>query len=67
MRPEDVVLDIGANFGWFTTLFAQWVGDAGRVHSFEPVPFIGDLTAETVALNGVGRHVDLNHFGLGQE
>jgi FkbM family methyltransferase len=67
VRQGDVVLDVGANFGWFSTLFAQWVGDAGRVHSFEPVPFIHAFAAETLALNEVGSRVELNHFGLGQE
>lgn len=53
VRPGDVVFDIGANFGWFTTLFARWVGPSGRVHGFEPVPFIHELAAETVKLNGM--------------
>jgi len=67
IRAGDVVLDVGANFGWFSTLFARWVRDAGRVHSFEPVPFINALTAETLALNGVTSRVELNSFGLGME
>jgi FkbM family methyltransferase len=67
VREGDVVLDVGANFGWFTALFARWVGDAGYVHSFEPVPFIHALAAETVELNGVGAQVTLNPFGLGTE
>ena len=67
VRRGDVVLDVGANFGWFSTLFARWVGETGRVHSFEPVPFINALTTETLTLNGVGSRVELNAFGLGQE
>jgi FkbM family methyltransferase len=67
VREGDVVFDVGANFGWFSTLFAWWVADAGHVHSFEPVPFINALTAETLALNGVQSRVDLNRFGLGME
>lgn len=67
VRPGDVVLDVGANFGWFTTLFATWVGDAGHVHAFEPVPFIRAFASETIALNGVARRVTLNPFGLGRE
>jgi FkbM family methyltransferase len=67
VRRGDVVLDVGANFGWFTALFARWVGDSGRVHAFEPVPFIHALAAETVALNDVASRVELNSFGLGQE
>lgn len=32
----DVVLDIGANIGFYTTRLSRLVGAAGRVHSFEP-------------------------------
>jgi FkbM family methyltransferase len=67
IREGDIVLDVGANFGWYTTLFARWVGPTGRVHAFEPVPFINALTAETIELNDVRSRVELNPFGLGQE
>lgn len=66
VRSGDVVLDVGANFGWFTALFAQWIGPSGHVHSFEPVPFIHALAADTIALNGLDARVTLNNIGLGQ-
>jgi hypothetical protein len=34
----DVVIDAGANVGYFTMLFSDLVGPYGRVHAFEPVP-----------------------------
>ena len=37
-RPGDVVLDIGAHFGYFTLLFSELVGGKGRVVAFEPTP-----------------------------
>lgn len=67
VRAGDVAVDVGANFGWYTALFARWVGPAGQVHAFEPVPFIHALTADTIALNGCGSRVQLNPFGLGRE
>jgi FkbM family methyltransferase len=66
VRPGDIVLDVGTNFGWFAVAFARRVGASGRVHAFEPVPFIQDLAAETLELNGVGEQVILNRFGLGR-
>jgi FkbM family methyltransferase len=36
LRPGDVVLDIGARFGSYTSLLARVVGPAGVVHAFEP-------------------------------
>jgi len=36
VRPGDVVVDVGANVGFQTRLFAEAVGPAGRVYAFEP-------------------------------
>ncbi len=67
VRPGDVVADIGANFGWYTTLFARIVGPTGRVHAFEPSPRIVDEFAEQVALNCLPHVVVLNQLALGDE
>jgi hypothetical protein len=36
LRPGDVALDIGANFGSHTIPLAQLVGPGGAVYAFEP-------------------------------
>jgi hypothetical protein len=36
--PESVFVDVGANFGWYTTLALSLVGPRGRVFAFEPSP-----------------------------
>lgn len=66
IHPGYTVMDVGANFGWFTTLFARWVGAAGRVHAFEPVPFIHDLAADTLDLNDLSSRVRLNRLAVGR-
>jgi FkbM family methyltransferase len=53
IRPGDCVLDVGANAGGYTILFAQWVGPAGRVYAFEPDPRAFAALVRHVALNGV--------------
>jgi hypothetical protein len=34
--PGQWVIDFGANTGYFTRLFAQWVADGGKVVALEP-------------------------------
>ena len=36
IRKGNVVLDIGANIGFYTTFFSMLVGVNGKVHAFEP-------------------------------
>ena len=67
IKPGDVVVDAGASFGWYSALFARWVGPAGRVHAFEPVPEFATLAMETLRLNGVETAVSVNVEGLGNE
>jgi FkbM family methyltransferase len=40
LRPGDSAVDVGANIGYMTSLFAARVGAQGRVESFEPHPRI---------------------------
>ena len=59
VRPNSVVLDIGANVGFFTLRFASWVqGPCGKVLALEPeaVNFAGLQRA--VARAGVGARVE---------
>lgn len=53
------VLDIGANVGAYTILFAHWVGPRGRVIAFEPVPGICELLRAEVELNRVADRVEI--------
>jgi FkbM family methyltransferase len=53
VRPGMTVLDVGANVGAYTLMFATWVGERGRVFAFEPAPD---------ACNGLRAHVTLNGF-----
>jgi len=38
IKPEWIVIEIGANLGYFTNLFQALVGTNGQLHAFEPVP-----------------------------
>lgn len=58
VRPGDVVLDVGANIGYYTLLFARLVGPEGRVIAFEPDPLNFLLLKRNVRANGY-RNVEL--------
>jgi FkbM family methyltransferase len=36
IKPGDVVVDVGANIGFYTRIFSRLVGAKGQVHVFEP-------------------------------
>lgn len=38
IREGDHVVDLGANLGYYTKLFAEWTGRQGKVIAIEPVP-----------------------------
>ena len=52
LQPGMTVLDIGANIGYFTLLFARCVGSGGRVYAFEPEPHNFTLLQGNVARSG---------------
>jgi FkbM family methyltransferase len=47
--PGQVVLDVGANVGFYTRLFAARVGTTGAVHAFEPDPLSRELLVRRCA------------------
>ncbi len=47
-----VVVDVGANLGYYTLLLAELVGPGGRVHAFEPNPSVMRRLAQSVDVNG---------------
>jgi FkbM family methyltransferase len=61
----DVCLDVGANFGWYTTLMSLRSGKTGAVHAFEPMP---KTYRELERNREAARHPDriyINNFALG--
>jgi FkbM family methyltransferase len=66
VREGDVCIDVGANFGWYTTLLRKLCGDTGSVHAFEPVPPILDELIDNYRLMGSPANVVINNLALGE-
>ncbi|MBU6500544.1 MAG: FkbM family methyltransferase [Patescibacteria group bacterium] len=53
IKSGDTVMDIGANFGWYTMDFARLNAPNGLVFAFEPTPEAYRNLTENVRLNGL--------------
>ena len=65
IRPGWIVLEIGANEGYFTSLFQKLVGKKGSVHAFEPIHSTFKLLQESVST--YPRNYYLHNLGTGSE
>jgi FkbM family methyltransferase len=65
IKAGDVCLDVGAHFGWYTTLMAKLAGSGGEVHAFEPVPHIFRELERNVELAGSPDNIKINNLALG--
>jgi FkbM family methyltransferase len=59
VRRGVTVLDVGANVGAYTLVFATWVGGTGRVIAFEPSPDTCEGLRTHVTLNGFDDRVTI--------
>jgi len=66
IRPGQVVIDGGANYGYYSILFSFLVGARGKVHCFEPLKEAYELLREHIILNNATSNVSLHRYGLGE-
>ncbi len=62
-KPKMRVIDVGANIGYYTLLFARLVGPSGTVISFEPEPLNCSYLRRSVELNSF-RNVVIEEMAL---
>jgi FkbM family methyltransferase len=72
VRPNSIVLDIGANFGAFSLRLASYVVRKNikgvHIHAFEPNPVMVSNISQNLALNPeLSDIVTVHPFGLGKE
>lgn len=66
LGPGMTFFDVGANFGTYTLIGAQEVGEKGRVVAVEPAPSINALLFENVTMNGFGPRTDVLRCAVGE-
>lgn len=59
IQPGMTVVDVGANHGYYTVLFADLVGAEGKVVAFEPHPVTANLLRKTLFVNGMQERVEV--------
>lgn len=63
IKPGDVVLDVGANMGYYTSLIAKLAGPNGHVHAFEPTKHFVQALKRNVEENGF-KNISIHEYGL---
>lgn len=48
VAPGDSVIDVGANFGFYTVFLSALVGKQGHIHSVEPIPLTHEILSNNV-------------------
>ena len=64
IKKADIVLDIGANQGYYTSLFSILTGQYGQVHGFEPIP---ESFKKLEQLKSSCKNVVLNNIAIGEK
>jgi FkbM family methyltransferase len=62
IKPNTTVLDLGANFGQMSILFADMVGENGHVHSFDADDWIFEIFSKNIKANNKTNKIT-PHFG----
>jgi FkbM family methyltransferase len=64
LRPGQIVVDAGANIGWFSLVAADCVGEKGAVYAFEPQARIFRYLKRTIEENGLDDRVHAHECAL---
>ncbi len=61
VKQGDFVIDMGANFGWYTNVLSSLVGATGKVYSVEPIPDTFHVMSSIVRKLRLGNVLPMNY------
>jgi FkbM family methyltransferase len=61
IKEGHIVIDVGANIGYYTLIFAQLAGTTGKVFAFEPEPKNFELLQKNVKVNDYSNTINQNY------
>jgi FkbM family methyltransferase len=64
VNKGDTVIDLGANLGYYSNLFQEWVGEQGKLYAVEPVIPFNEILQWKL---GNKKHVTIFPYALGTE
>ena len=64
VNAGDTVIDLGANLGYYSNLFQEWVGSSGKLYAVEPVIPFNEILQWRL---GNKKHVTILPYALGTE
>lgn len=64
VEPNDVLLEAGANIGYYVLLEASLLGGEGKIYAVEPEPNNISMLKRNVALNKLNKLVQINHMAF---
>ncbi len=67
LKPGMRAIDVGANVGVYTFLFARCVGQEGKVYAIEPTPGCVECLRATIAQNKLEGSVQVIEAAVGEE
>jgi len=65
IESDDVVFDIGANYGWYSLNIAKKHPNA-RIYAFEPIPYSFGVLSRNIELNDF-KNIRVFNIGIGKE
>ena len=66
LHKGNIVVDIGANIGYYALLEAKLVCDEGKVYAIEPIPDCIELLKENIRLNNYS-NIEIHQLAIGDK